>query len=197
MVSPPVNLRSAGIVVNSPRTRLSFSSTDYLCAAQSYAIHWYGVEWYGVEWIPIQSIGNAFQLVSIPFGMDDDGFGAGEITTVPDAVTVRTRHPQRVPEPVRDLFGGWEQGSKRVLAHVRSLRDKRPYRAANSRTAMALSSPFSDRWRAATQPQATGGAHTHLAGACVAFRDCTTGRGRSSSSGSIGIQCHGMTRPVH
>ena len=128
MVSPPVNLRSAGIVVNSPRTRLSFSSTDYLCAAQSYAIHWYGVEWYGVEWIPIQSIGNAFQLVSIPFGMDDDGFGAGEITTVPDAVTVRTRHPQRVPEPVRDLFGGWEQGSKRVLAHVSSLRDNRPWR---------------------------------------------------------------------
>ena len=53
MVSPPVNLRSAGIVVNSPRTRLSFSSTDYLCAAQSYAIHWYGMVWGGMDTNPI------------------------------------------------------------------------------------------------------------------------------------------------
>ena len=81
-------------------------------------------------------------------------------------------------------FGGDFGGQK--------LRDNADYRAANGRAQAVVSGLLSGLSPAAKPRQASDRPHLRLAGAGVAFRNCTTSRDRNAGDQWIGIQCIGI-----
>ena len=72
------------------------------------------------------------------------------------------------------------------------MRDNCNYRAANGRAQAVVSGLLSGLSPAAKPRQALDRRHVRLAGAGVAFRNCTTSRDRNAGDQWIGIQCIGI-----